>query len=205
MIYFTSDLHFSHRNVITYCNRPWSDVESMNEGLVTLWNEQVKSNDIVFVLGDLSLSPKAMEQYSHRLNGIKRLIPGNHDAVFPFNGRDLEKKIRRYNDAGWNVFDKTYQYYINKTEVLLTHLPPVIDNSYDLRYMEYRPVYDGWVLHGHLHSRYLKRGKHIDVGIDNNFKLLSVDDILNIMNDERDFIPSRLTEFYKERDNNDKV
>ena len=54
----------------------------MNEGLVKLWNEQVKPNDIVYILGDFSLNPKAVRDFAPRLNGIKHLILGNHDAPF---------------------------------------------------------------------------------------------------------------------------
>ena len=37
MLYFTSDHHFGHANIIGYCNRPFGDVEAMNRGLVDNW------------------------------------------------------------------------------------------------------------------------------------------------------------------------
>jgi calcineurin-like phosphoesterase family protein len=54
MDYFTADLHFWHKNVIEYCNRPWQDVPSMNEGLINNWNEVVHAGDTVYILGDFS-------------------------------------------------------------------------------------------------------------------------------------------------------
>ena len=33
LIYFTSDLHFYHKNVIKHANRPYSDVDEMNKEL----------------------------------------------------------------------------------------------------------------------------------------------------------------------------
>ena len=33
MIYFTSDLHFYHKNVIKHANRPYSDEDEMNKKL----------------------------------------------------------------------------------------------------------------------------------------------------------------------------
>ena len=46
-VWFTSDTHFGHKNVIPYCNRPWETVEEMNEALINNWNSVVKENDIV--------------------------------------------------------------------------------------------------------------------------------------------------------------
>ena len=51
-LFFTSDLHFGHKNVIKFCNRPWQDEKEMNSGLIDNWNSVVSNNDIVFVLGD---------------------------------------------------------------------------------------------------------------------------------------------------------
>lgn len=36
MIYFTSDLHFYHKNVIKHANRPYSDEDEMNKELFWL-------------------------------------------------------------------------------------------------------------------------------------------------------------------------
>lgn len=54
MIYFTSDLHFGHRNVIRFDNRPFSSVEEMDAALIERWNQKVSNEDAVYVLGDLS-------------------------------------------------------------------------------------------------------------------------------------------------------
>jgi calcineurin-like phosphoesterase family protein len=51
-VYFTSDLHMDHTNIIKYCNRPFTDGKSMTEQLIMNWNSQVAVNDLVIILGD---------------------------------------------------------------------------------------------------------------------------------------------------------
>ena len=52
MNYYISDLHFDHKNVIKFDNRPFSDVEEMNQALINNWNSVVQNNDTVYILGD---------------------------------------------------------------------------------------------------------------------------------------------------------
>lgn len=80
MIYFTSDLHLGHANIIRHCNRPFSSVREMDETLIKNWNIRVRPDDTVYVLGDVIFrSAKAPEEYLSRLSGKKHLILGNHD------------------------------------------------------------------------------------------------------------------------------
>ena len=55
-VYFTSDTHFQHGNIIKFCNRPYSNVEEMNNAIIENWNSVVGPNDIVFHLGDFAWS-----------------------------------------------------------------------------------------------------------------------------------------------------
>ncbi len=82
MEYFISDTHFNHNNIIKYCNRPFKDIEDMNESLVTSWNEVVGPEDTVYFLGDFCLGNRnEVIKFGHRLNGHKILIMGNHDKA----------------------------------------------------------------------------------------------------------------------------
>lgn len=79
-VFFTSDTHFYHTNIIDFCRRPFMNIEAMNETLIANWNKVVGTNDIVFHLGDFCLGDSAKwNGILDRLNGKIYLILGNHD------------------------------------------------------------------------------------------------------------------------------
>lgn len=79
-VYFTSDTHFNHANIIGFCSRPFKNVNEMNETLIANWNRVVGVDDIVFHLGDFCLGGSAeWTNVLNRLNGKIYLIVGNHD------------------------------------------------------------------------------------------------------------------------------
>lgn len=54
-LYFTSDHHFGHKNIIKFSERPFQDVHEMDEVLIQKWNEKVQPEDEVYHLGDVGL------------------------------------------------------------------------------------------------------------------------------------------------------
>lgn len=79
-VFFTSDLHFRHGNIIKYCSRPFESVQEMNHALIQHWNKTINENDIVFILGDFAFADKPKwRQLLNALHGEKYLILGNHD------------------------------------------------------------------------------------------------------------------------------
>jgi calcineurin-like phosphoesterase family protein len=79
-IFFTSDTHFGHENIIKFCNRPFASLEEMDDALVNNWNGVVPEDGLVFHLGDFAWGNcEAWEKYRSRLNGRIILIRGNHD------------------------------------------------------------------------------------------------------------------------------
>lgn len=80
-VFFISDLHFGHANVIRFDNRPFATVEEMDAELIRRWNDKVAKGDLVYVLGDMiwkTLNGDA-ENLIKSLNGQIILIKGNHD------------------------------------------------------------------------------------------------------------------------------
>ena len=78
--FFTSDLHFGHRNVIKYVPRPFSSVEEMDATMIERWNALVAPGDDVYIVGDFALCrPARAVEIAHALNGNKFLVRGNHD------------------------------------------------------------------------------------------------------------------------------
>lgn len=175
MIYFTSDLHLGHYNIIKHCNRPFTTIVQMNNTIITNWNNKITKNDEVYVLGDFAFvkDRKECESLLNSLNGKKYLIKGNHDKthVTKANGWmsvDIYKKIR-------------YDNY----KFILMHYPIVEWQS---------KTHGSIMLHGHCHGTLNKKiidlieGTLIDVGVDYwNFEPVSIDIILKIHNKEISF------------------
>lgn len=151
-LFFSSDLHFGHANSIKYCNRPFSDVQEMNEGLIAGWNRVVGKNDTVWTLGDfafMQLDP-IMDVLS-RLNGNHHMVLGNHCQKIAANRKlllekGLVKEIRDYKELSFD-----------KQKIVLFHYPQRAWNG---------SHYGSWQLHGHVHGTMEPYGRSVDVGVD---------------------------------------
>lgn len=108
-VWFISDTHFDHANIIQYSNRPFADKYVMTEELIERWNSVVGENDTVFHLGDVFIcGAQRAEEIASRLNGRKILIRGNHDKF----------SRGKYLRMGFDVHDVYYY-----EGYLLTHKP----------------------------------------------------------------------------------
>ena len=153
MIYFTSDHHFGHKNIISYCDRPFKDVEEMNVHLIQKWNETVGVDDHVWYLGDFAFSRRnRIEEILIQLNGHKHLIKGNHD-----NHKD-HKTIEF-----WESYEKLKELRSEYGLVTLCHYP--LEDWRDMNYGTYH-------LHGHCHGARGPYGRRLDIGIDSAVEYL---------------------------------
>lgn len=80
-LFFTSDTHFYHENIIKYTNRPYINANHQNESLINNWNEVVPVDGNVFVLGDFIHNGQidVVRDIVSKLNGKIWWILGNHD------------------------------------------------------------------------------------------------------------------------------
>lgn len=204
-IWFSSDFHFNHKNVIQYCDRPYKDCDEMNAAMVKQWNLQVKDEDTVYVLGDFSLNPKWSKIIVPQLKGKKILISGNHDATFPHSWDKKDKWVKmrnRYLDDGWSaVMTQAILTLSNGITVYMSHLPPLL-NGFDDRFKEHRPKYKPEVvyLHGHLHNKYKRHKNLMDVGFDVELRLFSEQDVIDTFNGPEEQPGRPMTQVLKNRE-----
>jgi len=135
MVYYIADLHFGHTNAIKFDNRPFENIHMHDFTISTLWNETVKPDDDVYILGDISWysADKTVDIFNN-LNGVKHLIIGNHDhkLLRNQNVRDLFVEITDYKE----IKDE------NKN-VILSHYPiPSFNKHY----------YGAYHFYGHVHN-----------------------------------------------------
>lgn len=76
-VWFTSDLHFGHKNIHKFREDVYSE-EGNRAKIITHWNKLVNKRDDVYVLGDAAFSMDTLQEFSS-LPGRKFLVRGNHD------------------------------------------------------------------------------------------------------------------------------
>ncbi|MDE6640330.1 MAG: hydrolase [Acetatifactor sp.] len=136
MIFYTADLHFGHRSVIKFDNRPFADVDEMDNALINLWNQRVSKEDHVYIIGDFDFrNEKSEEWYLHQLKGHKHLVIGNHDGKLLKNAAAM-----RYFES----VDKMMHVSDDGTQICLCHFPLAEWNGFKRGHSH---------IHGHIHNR----------------------------------------------------
>lgn len=178
-LFFTSDPHFQHHNIIKYCDRPFHTKEEMDSTLIKNWNAVVGERDIVFVGGDFCMGgSKSWSYILDALNGKKFLALGNHD-------KNTTNK--------WEHVDNIINLLIDDPEVkdgqriTLCHYPML---------SWYQSHRGAWQLFGHVHGEstfkyfeddgFTVKGRitpnQLDIGVDShNFTPLSYQEVKTII------------------------
>ena len=176
-IWFTSDEHYGHANIIKFCNRPFSDVHEMTLGLIAKHNHLVKKGDTVYHLGDFCWKPADVAEVLRQLEGEHILIVGNHDSCHPMH-KNAEREKRRYLVAGFKDVLVEMRGVLSHSpfrEIVYHHMPHTQIGRHEGRskYQDWLPNMetrdDGLhplLLHGHIHDARRVLGDEINVGVD---------------------------------------
>lgn len=160
--FFTGDTHFSHKNVIKYCNRPFESAAEMNETIIENWNKVVTKSDIVYHLGDVAFEKdvEKRDKLLSRLNGEKHLIWGNHD-------KGLRSGWQKHFHSAADLRSITVPF--QKDERLIYQ--HIVMCHYAMRVWD-RAHYGTLQFFGHSHGTLTPSKNQLDIGVDNAFTLL---------------------------------
>lgn len=165
MIYFISDTHFNHDNIIKYCNRPFNNSSDMNEVIINNYNSVINEDDTVYHLGDFAFGSKEeLIRLRSILKGNVYLIRGNHDM----------KGAMFYENVGFKVLVNA-PIKLDEYKLILSHRP-----------LSDKEIPQGYInVHGHIHNNLLNdeypsseysKNKHFNVSVDaNDFKPVSLE------------------------------
>lgn len=124
-IWVTSDTHFGHSKHFLYEPRGFENIEEHDEAVIQNWNSLVKSDDIVYHLGDVMLNDDEHGlKCLQRLNGHIQMVRGNHDT---------NSRLFKYAEC-WNVEsvgDWATVIKSGKQSIYLSHYPTITSN-YDV-------------------------------------------------------------------------
>jgi len=131
MIFYTSDLHLGHANIIKLCKRPFTDIDEMNFALISNWNKRVTNGDTVYICGDLMFrSATEPDLFLRQLRGKKHLVVGNHDSSWM-----KKASLAKYFES----VEKLKTFSNGKNKISLCHYPMM---SFEGKFL----------VHGHIHN-----------------------------------------------------
>lgn len=181
-VWVWSDLHFWHKNIIGFSDRPYDSVEHMNSELGRNYRMCVKEDDICIWVGDVTFSnDNATNHFLQSFPGYKILVAGNHD----FN----KKKLRKLE------FDEVHLTlaleFPDDVWLAFTHYPlegKLPDKFLDNMGLE---VYN---IHGHTHDRNIDNPRFFNVSVENIMYTPSqLGEVVKVIEKEKRAVWSRAT------------
>lgn len=145
---YTSDLHFSHGNVLVYDKRPFDSIDAMDAAMVATLKRTVSAKDDLWIVGDYGWNRAKGQALFDQIPGRKHLVLGNHDK-----GRH-SKWIRA---LGWHSLHDITDVQDGDTHFVLCHYPMLTWN---------KAHYGTKLLFGHVHKAWSGSNRAINVGVD---------------------------------------
>jgi len=138
-VFIIGDTHFGHKKILEFEaeHRPFKTIEEHDETLIDNWNSVVNKNDTVWHMGDVLFGRDSFK-YLPRLNGVKKLVMGNHDH-YP---------IELYKEHFSKIFGA-----VKLRDYILTHVP-----IHPYQFYRFKGN-----IHGHMHSDSLDDKRYINV------------------------------------------
>lgn len=163
MIYFISDFHFGHSNILNFERKQFNNITEHDNYIINEYNKVIKKDDIVYILGDLGCAGYGttrdyLQQCFLKLNGKKIIVAGNHDRYPASFYETLQGVVDFYN----------HPVYLSK-RIVVSHEPVKVDDD----------VING---HGHLHGAILNLKNYVCVSAHViNYKPLSFKTIFKLL------------------------
>ena len=156
IVRFISDLHFGHGNMAI--RRGFTTVDEHDAYIIEQWNKIVNKRDITYILGDITMEKISSYHLLDRLNGVKKVILGNHDR-----SSHVPELLKYVSFVGGMVQYKGH---------ILTHCP-IHPSQLEFRYSKN--------IHGHLHLNSLDDERYINVSAEVvNYTPKTLDELKNI-------------------------
>lgn len=160
-VWIWSDLHFGHKNIIDFSDRPFENVDQMDQHLVDNFNDYVKEDDISIWVGDVSFrNANRTNEMLDQCNGYKILVVGNHD---------IERKKKKIREMNFDEVHLLYHIEFPDISLVLTHYP-MFNLPKNYPYIN---------VHGHLHIYHnIDSIEHINVCCEyHGFKPVNLEEI----------------------------
>lgn len=155
MFFFTADEHYDHRNILKYCQRPFANVQEMNDELIRRHNEVVKPGDTVIHIGDFTLGSLGTAlNFMKQLKGTHIFIPGSHDRWM-----EAPEAFAAVSDLG-HVLYPSHLWTRNFNGGICLSTCHYAGRSWP------KSHYNSWLLYGHSHGKLPGMGKSFDAGVD---------------------------------------
>lgn len=133
-VWIWSDTHFGHVNIIKYCNRPFKDIDDMDQTLERNWHNTVGPDDLLINCGDFTFKDTTKANaLIDRCPGTSLLIIGNHDY----------KKRNVLRPLTFDFISESETFEFEGHEFILSHVPRLI-----------RTLGTAFNIHGHIHDKF---------------------------------------------------
>jgi calcineurin-like phosphoesterase family protein len=159
--YVISDLHFGHKNILTYSEglRGGTTMEEHDQWLIDQINSKVTKHDLLYILGDICIDNKAIHLMK-KVRGNKMLVRGNHDIC-------ATKQYLEY-------FQEVHGLLSYRGTFWMTHAP-----------MHPESLRGRFNLHGHVHQNSLKDERYINCCVEMTYGVpQSLDDLFEQYKDK---------------------